>query len=129
VPPKRGDTWQSGAVKGGAAVNGASALAQLERTFHVHKAKDVFGTGCVDRLTVRLDLDTLSFPKEGQVARQASFVMYPSRSKSTLFLLSAAQRIAKLFDLEACPANLTWPFAAWEYYGIQNFRTFSKVNL
>jgi hypothetical protein len=54
-------------------------------------------------------LYTVAFPKEGQVTRHASLLWYPSRSKSTLFLLSAAQSIANLFDLEACPGNRIWP--------------------
>jgi hypothetical protein len=49
------------------------------------------------------------FPKEGQVKRNASVLRYPSMSKNKLFLFSAVQNIANLFDLEPCPANLIWP--------------------
>jgi hypothetical protein len=52
---------------------------------------------------------TVAFPKERQVTRHASLLRYPSRSKDTLFLLSAAQSIANLFDLEDCPGDLIWP--------------------
>jgi hypothetical protein len=52
---------------------------------------------------------TVVFPKEGQVTRNASFLRYPSRSKNNFLLLSAAQNIANLIDLEASPANLIWP--------------------
>jgi hypothetical protein len=45
--------------------------------------------------------------RPGNASRELS--EYPSRSKNTLFLLSAAQSIANLFDLESCPANLIWP--------------------
>jgi hypothetical protein len=49
---------------------------------------------------------TVVSPKE--VPRNTSFLRYPSRSKNDLFLSSAAQNIANLIDLEACPANLIW---------------------
>jgi hypothetical protein len=62
---------------------------------------------------------TVVFPKEGHVTRNATFLRYPSRSKNKLFLLSAVQNIANLFDLEPCPANLIFFLAfLWEYYGM-----------
>jgi hypothetical protein len=54
-------------------------------------------------------VNTVVFPKEGQGTRSANFLRFPSRSRNTLILWSAAQSIANLFDLEACPASLIWP--------------------
>jgi hypothetical protein len=50
-----------------------------------------------------------SIPKGWPGNASREFLRYPSRSKNTVFLLSAAQSIANLFDLEAGPANLIWP--------------------
>jgi hypothetical protein len=56
-----------------------------------------------------LNQNTGVIPNEGQVTRNASFLRYSTRSRISLFLLSAAQNIANFIDLEACPAALTWP--------------------
>jgi hypothetical protein len=59
-----------------------------------------------------------SIPKGRPSKHSASFLRYPSRSKNNLFLLLAAQSIANLIDIEACPENVVWPSFANKYYGI-----------
>jgi hypothetical protein len=54
-------------------------------------------------------MSTVAFPKEGRVTRKASFPRYHSRSKNTIFLLSAARSIANLLNLVAFRANFIWP--------------------
>jgi hypothetical protein len=58
----------------------------------------------------------VAFQQEGTVTRHASFLRYPSRSKNTLFLLSAAQSITFIWPHDLpCKSHSSFP---WEYYGV-----------